>query len=68
MGEVVYLDGAATEVGRAAPSLRQRGNECPLSQPERLGQVVTRVLEGLTVSGDDHGNVTGMCISCGENV
>ncbi len=68
MGEVVYLDGAATEVGHAAPSMRQPVIREPASQPERLGEVTARVLEGLTVSGDDHRNVTALWISCGENV
>lgn len=54
--------------GTVAPMRRSaRGVGEPASQCERLGEVVVRVLEGLTVSPDDHGNVTGLWKTPGKN-
>lgn len=45
MGQVIYLDGAATEVGHAAPSMRQpRTKRGPASQFVSLGTATSNLL------------------------
>lgn len=66
--------GVAGRFQEATTPMRQpglAGGGCPASQPERLDSVARRVVKGLLrqriVSDDDHGIVTGLCKSCGEN-